>query len=105
MKRGWTSLALSFLLLGALGAPASAQMQAPPCIRHWPEVRYRKYGYDHIVHINNACRVKATCVVSSDVSREWIQVVVPAGEQIEVVTKRGSLAREFTPRIECRFLS
>lgn len=93
------------LLAGALGSPASAQPQTPPCIRFWPEVRYRNYAYDHIVHLGNACRVKASCAVSSDVNPEWIRVIVPAGEEIEVMTLRGSPAREFTPRVECRFLT
>jgi K+-sensing histidine kinase KdpD len=104
-SKSGASLGLSVLLVGFLGAPASAQPQTPPCIRSWPEVRYRNYGYDHVVHIGNACRVKATCAVSSDVSPEWIRVIIPAGEALEVVTTRGSPAREFTPRIECRFLT
>jgi hypothetical protein len=99
-----SSLGLCVLVVaGALGRSASALPQTPACIRSWPEVRYRNYAYDHVVHIGNACRVSARCAVSSDVSPEWIQVIVPAGEEIEVVTMRGSPAREFTPRLECRF--
>ena len=105
-RRTASSLGLAVLLVaGALGSPVAAHPQTPACIRSWPEVRYRNYAYDHVVHIGNECRVKASCAVSSDVNPEWIQVIVPAGEQVEVVTKRGSPAREFTPRIECRFLA
>ena len=88
---------------GVLGARAMSGPQTPPCIRSWPEVRYKNYGYDHIVHVGNDCRVRASCAVSSDVNPEPIQVFIPAGEQVEVMTSRGSPAREFTPRVECRF--
>jgi hypothetical protein len=94
----------ALLLMGALGARAMSGPQTP-CIRSWPEVRYKNYGYDHIVHVGNDCRVKASCAVSSDVNPEPVQVIIPAGEQIEVMTSRGSPAREFTPRVECRFLT
>jgi hypothetical protein len=57
------------------------------------------------VHVGNDCRVKASCAVSSDVNPEPIQVIVPAGEQVEVMTSRGSPASEFTPRVECRFVT
>ena len=90
---------------GVLGARAMSGPQTPPCIRSWPEVRYKNYGYDHIVHVGNDCRVKASCAVSSDVNPEPVQVIVPAGEQVEVMTSRGSPAREFTPRVECHFLT
>jgi hypothetical protein len=95
----------TLLALGVLGARASSKPQASTCIRSWPEVRQRGRGYDHIVHLSNDCRVKATCAVSSDVNPEPIQVLVPAGEQIEVVTSHGSPAAEFTPRVDCRFVT
>jgi hypothetical protein len=99
-------LALAALItFGVLGARARGGSQTPPCIRSWPEIRYSNYAYDHIVHISNDCRVKASCAVSSDVNPEPVQVIIPAGEQIEVMTTRGSQAHEFTPNVECRFLT
>lgn len=95
----------TLVVTGVLGARAMTKAQTPACIRSWPEARYRNYGYDHIVHVGNDCRVKASCAVSSDVNPEPIQVIVPAGEQVEILTSRGSPAREFTPRVECRFLA
>ena len=90
---------------GALGALAMAGPATPPCIRSWPEVREVRGGYDHVVHVGNDCRIQAHCVVSSDVSSEAIHVVVPAGEETEVITSHGSPAREFTPRVECHFVT
>jgi hypothetical protein len=90
---------------GVLVARALSRPNTPPCVRSWPEVRYKNHGYDHIVHVGNDCRVKASCAVSSDVNPEPVQVIIQAGEQVEVVTTRGSPASEFTPRVECRFLT
>lgn len=95
----------ALVVTGVLGARAASGPLTPPCIRPWPEVRYRNYGYDHIVHVVNECRVKASCAVSSDVNPEPVQVVIPAGEQVDVMTSHGSPAREFTPRVECRFVT
>ena len=44
--------ALLVLVTGVvLAGPATAEPRTPPCLRSWPEVRYRNYGYDHIVHL------------------------------------------------------
>jgi hypothetical protein len=77
--------------------------QDPSCVAFWPEVRYRNYGYDHFVHLANRCDVPARCRVSTDVRPEPVEVQVPARTQIEVLTFRGSAARQFVPRVECRF--
>lgn len=96
--------------LSLLGATlvAALSLAKPPepgllCIVSWPEARYRNYGYDHIVHIANQCSTRSICVVSTDVNPNPIEATVPAGEHVEVLTMRGSPAREFTPRVECRF--
>ncbi len=82
---------------------AAAPDQDPSCVAFWPEVRYRNYGYDHIVHLANRCAVPAHCRVSTDVNPEAIEVQVPSHGQTEVLTFRGSAARQFVPRVECRF--
>ncbi len=106
LLRSLKMLGLATLLtLGGLGAHAKVKHQTPACIRSWPEVRSRSHGYDHIVHVSNDCRVKATCAVSSDENPEPTLVVIPAGEQVEVMTSRGSSAPEFTPRVDCRFVT
>jgi hypothetical protein len=106
IPRSLKLLALGTLLaIGVLGARATGRQETSSCIRSWPELRQRSRGYDHIVHLSNDCRAKATCAVSSDVNPEPILVIVPAGERIEVVTSRGSPAAEFTPRVDCRFVT
>lgn len=83
----------------AAGAPPKAN---PECIEVWGEARYRNYGYDHIVHVNNRCAQVATCDVSSDVNPAIQRVKVPVGQEVEVLTFRGSPSREFVARAECR---
>lgn len=105
MSRRWQPSSFGLfvaVLAGALTAPASGHPQSPPCIRSWQEVRYRNYAYDHVVHIGNGCRAKASCAVASDANPEWVRIIVLVAEQVEVVLRRGSPAREFTLRIECR---
>jgi len=75
--------------------------QPPACIQVWPEVRYRNYGYDHIVHVANACGARATCSVSSDVTPNPVRTEINAGERVEVLLARGSPASQFTPRVAC----
>lgn len=75
----------------------------PACIDVWPEARYRNYGYDHIVHLLSRCEAEALCSVATDVNPDPVEVPVAAGAEIEVLTFRGSPAREFTPRVSCRF--
>ncbi|MEO7037913.1 MAG: hypothetical protein ABI548_28360 [Polyangiaceae bacterium] len=85
-----------------LGWPSTAAPQiTPPCIQYWPETRYREYRYDHIVHVINNCQSPASCVVSSDVNPTPVRAAVSPGGSVEVLTARGSQAREFTPRVEC----
>lgn len=83
---------------------ADAPQQDPSCVEAFPEVRYRSYGYDHVVHLYSRCDVRAYCAVSTDVNPTVIEVIVPPREHIEVLTFRGSPAREFTPKVTCRFL-
>lgn len=106
MSRLLRILALLALTVGvALGGLAVAEPRTPDCLRSWPEVRYRNFGYDHIVHIANECRARAFCAVSSDVTPAPVEVEVPAFGQLEVMTCRGCASREFTPRLSCRFVS
>ena len=81
------------------GQPAPSL--TPACIQVWPEARYRNYGYDHIVHIGNACTVLAICAISSDVTPNPVRIEIKPGESLEVLIARGSTASQFTPRAEC----
>lgn len=73
----------------------------PECV-HWrTQARYSAYGYDHIVHIENRCDAVAECLVWTNVHPERIRVAVAADTDIDVLTYRGSPAREFTAHVEC----
>jgi len=85
------------------GAWSATEPPASECVRFWSEVRYRNYGYDHVVHLHNGCSVRASCLVSSDINPGGVRVGLASNEDVEVFTSRGSHAREFTPRVDCRF--
>jgi hypothetical protein len=73
------------------------------CVEAWGEVRYRS-GYDHIVHVRNGCEKPVLCAVSTNVNPDPQKVTVPPKEEIEVLTFRGSPAREFVPKVDCKLL-
>ena len=99
------SALLGILTLGGTVAQAAPAPDAasPACVRSSPEVRYGNAGYDHVVRLVNTCRATASCDVSTDVNPELIRVRVPSGSEQEVVTMRGSPARQFTPNVVCHF--
>jgi hypothetical protein len=98
---------IRFVLAAGIGVVASVLCARSgvagdaPCIQHRAEVRYGNLGYDHIVHLRNKCRTRATCAVSTNVNPKPTQAGVRAGEEVEVLTMRGSPAREFTPHVDC----
>ena len=91
---------LTVLALGSAQAPA-APPSLPPCIQVSSEAHYRGVGYDHVLHLASTCSTEAVCKVATDVTKEPVQVSVPAGADVEVVTQRGSPAREFKPFVSC----
>jgi hypothetical protein len=93
------------LLLGALAlaAPEASTADAKPaCVLARAEARYGAYGYDHWVMVANGCVRSASCSVVTDVSPETVVVDVPKGESRDVLTFRGSPAREFHARVRCK---
>jgi len=90
-------------------SPARAEGDArratssPACVEAWGESRYR-VGYDHIVHVKNLCEKSVLCAVSTNVNPTPEKVTVPSKEEVEVLTFRGSPARTFVPKVECRLL-
>ncbi len=75
--------------------------QTPECIAYHGEARYRGLGYNHVVVIESSCREAAHCLVSTDVDPQQHAVDVAGGATEEVVTRRGSPARAFTPSVTC----
>jgi len=95
---------LSVSTLG-VSAPASPPppRSSPACVTVRSEVRYRAYGYDHLVHLKNGCPKAAKCTVTTNVNPTPIRVIVPPGKTTTVLTFKGSPARRFTPKVSCSF--
>jgi hypothetical protein len=101
-------LALSLLPLAAPSAHAQSGDTPPAaandCATARPEARYIGYGYYHVVILKNGCSKPVTCEVWTDVDPQPRQTVtVKPGETAEVVTRRGSPAREFKPEKACKY--
>jgi hypothetical protein len=103
-----TSMWASFVLLAvAVASVASdAEVAAPSAsqiciVRYWTEARWRNYGYDHIVHLQNGCRHALRCAVSTDVAPRPVVVSLPSASQREVLTFLGSPARAFSASVAC----
>lgn len=73
------------------------------CVDAWGESRYRS-GYDHIVHLRNRCQKTVVCRVSTNVNPEPVEGTVAPGEERELLTFRGSPARDFIPKVDCKLL-
>jgi len=101
---GFVAVGLGVALTAIAGErPAEATPDtAAKCIRATPEARYRGLGYNHIVHVANACASDAECDVSTDVNPQPTHVTVPAKSEVEVNTFLGSPARVFVPKVECK---
>lgn len=84
-------------------APNGGKAGNPKCVVVRGEARYRGYGYDHEVEIENACDKAISCVVKTDVNPQPTTVQVAAKSSATVVTFRGSPAREFKPDVVCTF--
>jgi hypothetical protein len=96
-------VATAFAVMCAFVAGASDPLPpTPACVHWWPEARYRPYGYDHIVHVQNACAFTAECVVSTDVNPAWTPATVPSRSEVEVITWVGSPASRFTAQVWCQ---
>lgn len=97
-----TGAAFAAWLLAADGGPARAQEgDRPACVEAEAIARWAASAYNHWVRVDNRCERAVRCDVSSSVNPEPQRVTVAAGEQTEVMTYRGSPAREFTARVSC----
>jgi hypothetical protein len=101
---GW-ALAPASAAWASPGAPArpldSSASATPACIHARAEARYANYGYDHWVIIHDGCDADAACAVTTNVNPNPTSVSVPKGKAREVLTFRGSPAREFSAKVAC----
>jgi hypothetical protein len=93
-----TALAPFLVALATAGQDPSP---ANSCLSVWTESRYRAFGYDHIVHIQNGCAYNVVCVVSTNVNPDPVDVEVEAGQHVEVLTYKASPWRTFTAKATC----
>lgn len=100
-------LVLAPLALGLLAsapseaADAGAPTGLPSCVQVATESRYVPYGYNHIVHVRNACTQAAACVISTDVNPEAQRVEVAAASTADVTTFMGANASAFVAKVSC----
>ncbi|MFO0695238.1 MAG: hypothetical protein U0230_16875 [Polyangiales bacterium] len=112
-------LALAAVLLGVL-APVTLSAQTyhnphrgggqtatpsdfPGCVKIEGEVRFRGFGYNHIVHVRNECTIPVRCNVATSVDPTPGQDVALAPRQeTQIQTRSGSPASTFEPRVTCR---
>jgi len=92
-----------FVASSMLAAPRQNREAPAGCIDVRSEARYRNYGYDHIVVLESRCSQKARCEVSTDVNPALETLSMPPSERAEVLTFRGSPARQFFARVRCTF--
>lgn len=85
----------------AQDAPAKDPKSQPACITHTSQARYIS-GFNHLVTIKNDCDHLARCQVSTDVNPEIQNVIVQKKTSETVLTYRGSPARTFVAKVECR---
>ncbi len=85
-----------------LASVASAeQTAADKCVKYWGQAVFNGTGFNHLVHIANACAATADCAVSTDVNPEAQKVEVGGNSETVINTFLGSPARTFTPRVKC----
>lgn len=70
------------------------------CVSHRAEARPTS-GYDHWVHVTNACTRPVSCRVWTNVNPDAVRVEISPQTTSSLLTFRGSPAREFTANVEC----
>jgi hypothetical protein len=83
-----------------LDVPDECPPPNPPCISYTVEARYRA-GYEHLVHVSNACEADAECTVHTDVNPNPIGISVKAGTTQVVVTSRRAPTPYFEATVDC----
>ncbi|HEX5656997.1 MAG TPA: hypothetical protein VFX59_07365 [Polyangiales bacterium] len=87
----------------AVEEPAPGQ-DPNQCTKVEGSARFVGLAYTHSITLRNGCGRPVACTLWTDVDPEPKQSVqVKPGESVEVVTRRGSPARELTAFKECTF--
>lgn len=106
---------LGFLCCGLAAGSALAVDKRPPPVTQQPppadscavargSVRMEAYGYTHVVTLENGCTKSVECALWTNVDPEPRKGVRAApGERIEIITRRGSPAREVTALKSCQY--
>lgn len=95
---------VAFVLL--VPTPTGAAEEADPasCVSYRAEARF-SIGYDHLVHVTNACERVVQCHVSTNVNPTGVEVRVAPQRTETVLTFRGSPASTFTAEVDCAWAS
>ena len=103
----WTALCCgSAVTTASPDASATSQViRIERCVQSRGIARYRGVGYDHIVIVDNGCDVPVACAVATNVDPKPIGVTVGAHRSQRVITRRGSPARAFKPKVTCQAAS
>jgi len=102
----WLTAALgtSVVLAADKRPPPAQQASADRCAEVQGSVRLEAYGYTHVVTLKNGCTKPVECALWSNVDPEPRTVVrVAPGESAEIVTRRGSPARELVGMKSCSY--
>ncbi len=98
-RRAWIAvLATGFALVPLF---AHAEYEGPDCVTHRGHVIYQAYGYTHFVAIENGCEEAVSCRVRTSATSAEVRVRLDASSSKEIVTRRGSPAREFAVTLRC----
>lgn len=99
---GWLCAGAFTVVVLPFGATAKPDEPASPtCVRYWGEARY-VIGYDQLVHVDNGCDRRATCLVSSNRNRVPRSITLAPGEHGVVTTYLGAASSSFVPIVACR---
>jgi hypothetical protein len=105
-RRRRLAIAAGLAVLATFGESAARiteERAEPPCVLARSETQNRYPGYDHVVRLQNRCDAAVRCAVSSDVRSDPVRVTVEPRAQVEVVLWRGSPARVYNAKVDCRW--
>lgn len=95
-------VAMSALAAGtAIGQPSAPVGDRPDCVSARGQVVNTGYGFNHSVHVTNACAFAVDCRVFTDVNPQVNNVHLAPGASTDVATFLGSPASTFIPHVDC----